>query len=70
MVPTAKIFSGAPRSMVSFTPGMRPDKDRRSKSFLREGATFFNFPDDVLCVGTGAGGWVEYKLNRLRIVSE
>jgi hypothetical protein len=64
------IFMGAPRSMVSYVAGMRPNKDPKSKSFLAEGATFFNFVDNVLCVGTGAGGWVEYQLVRLAVVSE
>lgn len=64
------IFMGAPRSMVSYVAGMRPDKSPKSKSFLAEGATFFNFVDNVLCVGTGAGGWVEYQLVRLAVVSE
>jgi len=64
------IFMGAPRSMVSYVPGLRPNKDPKSKSFLPEGATFFNFVDNVLCVGTGAGGWVEYQLVRLKVVNE
>jgi hypothetical protein len=64
------IFMGPPRSMVSYTAGARPNKDPRSKSFLPEGGTFFNFPDNVLCVGTGKGGWVEYQLVRLAVVSE
>jgi hypothetical protein len=64
------IHMGPPRSMVTFVPGVRPNKNPRSKSFLPEGATFFNFVDNVLCVGTGAGGWVEYQLVRLKIVNE
>lgn len=64
------IFMGAPRSMVSYVAGARPNKSPKSKSFLAEGATFFNFVDNVLCVGTGAGGWVEYQLVRLAVVSE
>lgn len=70
MVPGAKIIMGPPRSMVAYAAGLRPSKDRRSKSFLPEGGTFFNFVDNVLCVGTGKGGWVEYQLVRLAVVSE
>ena len=64
------IFMGAPRSMVSYVAGARPANSPKAKSFLAEGATFFNFVDNVLCVGTGAGGWVEYQLVRLKVVNE
>ena len=64
------IFMGAPRSMVSYVAGARPENSPKSKTFLAEGATFFNFVDNVLCVGTGAGGWVEYQLVRLKVVNE
>jgi hypothetical protein len=61
---------GAPRSMVSYVAGARPNPSPSGRSFLAEGATFFNFVDNVLCVGTGQGGWVEYQLVRLKVVSE
>ena len=70
MVPQAKIVMGVPRVMVSYVAGMRPNKNPRSKSFLPEGGIFLNFVDNMLCFGTGQGGWVEYQLTRAKIVDE
>ena len=64
------IHMGAPRAMVSFAPGMRPSRAKGSKSFLPEGGIFINFPDNVLCIGTGLGGWAEYSLTRVAVVQE
>ena len=64
------IHMGAPRAMVSYASGMRPGKRKSDKSFLPEGGIFINFVDNVLCIGTGKGGWVEYQLARIAVISE
>jgi hypothetical protein len=56
--------------MVSYTEGLRPNKSKSSKSFLPEGGIFINLVDNVLCIGTGKGGWVEYQLARLAVIQE
>lgn len=64
------IHMGPPRVMVTYGAGIRPSKDKGDKSFLPEGAILINFVDNVMCVGTGKGGWVEYQLARLAVISE
>lgn len=65
-----RVQMGPPRVMVAYRAGTRPSKDKRDRTFLREGAMFLNFVENVLCIGTGKGGWVEYELTRRAVISE
>lgn len=69
-LPRGFIHMGAPRAMVAYVAGLRPSRNKRDKSFLPEGGIFINLVDNVLCIGTGLGGWVEYSLTRLAVVPE
>jgi len=64
------IHMGAPRAMVAYRAGQRPSKFKADKSFLPEGGIFINLVDNMLCIGTGRGGWVEYQLVRSAVVDE
>lgn len=65
----AHINTGTPRAMVARQAGIRPPTDATDKAALKLGALFVNLADDVLCVGTGSGGYIVYSLNRVAVVN-
>lgn len=58
----ANINTGTPRAMWSAVAGIRPPRDPKEKAALKSGAIFVNFADNVICFGTGGGGYREYSL--------
>lgn len=65
----ANVNVGTPRAMVAKVGGVRPSTDPKDKSALKDGGLFVNLPDNVLCVGTGSGGYIVFSLNRVGTVA-
>lgn len=59
---------GTPRAMVATQAGIRPPSDPKQKAALKSGGLFVNLADNVLCVGTGSGGYIVFSLTRSAVV--